>query len=57
MGNTWTVEVYGQWFGESRYSFAQVWQGESFCGALFAMWRYRRKGSGCIQLNWRPARG
>lgn len=56
MGNTWTVEVYGQWFGEGRYSFVQVWQGESVVRALLAMWRHRNEGSGCIQLSWRPKR-
>ena len=56
MGNTWTVQVYGQWFGESRYSYAQVWQGESVVGALLAMWKNRKRGTGCIQLEWRPVR-
>ncbi len=56
MGNTWTLDVYGKWFGEDRYSFVQVWQGESFIGALLAMWRHRHEGSGCLQLNWRPRR-
>ncbi len=56
MGNTWTVDVYGQWFGERHYSFVRVWQGESVFGALLAMWRHRKAGSGCIQLSWRPKR-
>jgi hypothetical protein len=56
MGNTWTVEVYGQWFGMPGYSFKQVYGGESFIGALRSMWAHRRYGSGCIQLSWRPVR-
>lgn len=56
MGNTWSVQVYGQWFGEKRHSYVQVWQGESVLGALYALWKHRKEGSGCIQLEWRPAR-
>lgn len=56
MGNTWTVEVYGNWFSETKYSFTQVYAGESFIGALRAMWKHRHEGSGCIQLSWRPVR-
>lgn len=55
MGNTWTVEVYGEWFA-GRYSSQEVWQGESVLGALFAMWRHRKEGSGHISLNYRPKR-
>lgn len=56
MGNTWSIDVYGKWFGEDRYSFVQVWQGESVFGALLAMWRNRNEGSGYIKINWRPRR-
>lgn len=55
MGNTWTVEVWGEWF-PGRHCSREVWQGESVFGALFAMWRHRNDGSGYISLNYRPTR-
>lgn len=56
MRNTWSVEIYGQWFGAREYSFLQVWQGKSFIKALWAMRKYRQDGTGCIKLEWRPRR-
>lgn len=58
MGNTWTVEVYGNWLPKdpTRYTFNSVYSGESMFAALFAMWKHRNAGTGCVQLSWRPAR-
>lgn len=55
MGNTWTVEVFGNWT-PGQLSFEQVYSGESFIGALLAMWKYRKQGTGYLKLDWRPER-
>lgn len=54
MGNSWTVDLWGQWFGEGRYSDRQVYAGESMWGAIRAVWKHRKWGVGCITIKWHP---
>lgn len=56
MGNTWTVQVWGDWWGGGDLGYLQVWQGESFIGALLSLWKHRNEGTGCLKLEWRPHR-
>lgn len=55
MGNTYSVEVFGNW-NPGELFYMQVYGGESFIGALCALWKHRHQGTGCLRLNWRPSR-
>lgn len=55
MGNKWVVTVWGQWDAEhsDKYSHREFYRGESMLGALWAFWRHRNAGTGCVTLEYR----
>lgn len=56
MGNKWTVEVFRGWSSggvQTGAGFTTVWQGESLLGALWALWKHRNEGTGCVTLSYR----
>lgn len=53
MGSSWTVDLWGKWHGP-EYSDREVYAGESMWGAIYAVWKHRQWGVGCITVRWRP---
>lgn len=54
MGNTFTVDAWGEWDGKGNgYSYMSTYSGESFLKALFCLWKTKREGYGCVKLSWR----
>lgn len=53
MGNKFTIEAWGKHYGHREYSMLQVWAGQSFIAAMWALWQVKRRGYGCVTLNWR----
>lgn len=51
MGWTWEVNVWS--FENGQVCWAPVYAGESLLVAIFAMWKSKRAGFGCIKLEWR----
>lgn len=47
-------EVKG-WVSDGRgdYEWVELYRGQSFVRALWATWRGRANGAGCVRLEWR----
>lgn len=52
MGSKYTVEAWGNHHGDGNFM-AVVWQGQSLITALYATWKARRAGYGCVTLSVR----
>ena len=52
MGNKFEVHSYVK-DNTGDYEFTLSWRGESFIQALLAMRREKKKGVGCVRLEWR----
>lgn len=52
MGSTFTVSAWGKHF-DNEYSYKVVYSGENLLKAYWAQWRSKRKGFGCVKMEWR----
>lgn len=53
MGSVYTIQVWGQHFGERSYSYMVHWAGQSAFRAMVEFWRASRLGYGCVTLEYR----
>ena len=51
MGWVWEVKVWREI--DNIYGYHSYWRGDSFVMAVFNMLKAKRKGWGCIALEWR----
>ena len=54
MGNKYEVYSYVQDEQSGQgYCYVQVWRGQSFIGMLLVAYKQKRKGVGCVKMEWR----
>lgn len=53
MGNRFAIEVWGKW--DDQWQTRTAWVGQSLLAALWAFWRLRNEGTGCVKLAYRRA--
>ncbi len=54
MGNTYEVSIYVKdSYAKYGYSYQNVYRGESYLKMLWVAWQQKRKGIGCVKMEWR----
>lgn len=55
MGNKYEVSswVFNEAYEGGAYEYQTVYRGESFLRMLHVAWQEKRKGVGCVKMEWR----
>lgn len=56
MGGKWEVSEWTwapDYLGERHYRYDSIYMGESLWRALWTMAKAKRRGAGCVKLEWR----